>query len=61
MQAGLVQRVTALNRFIRDCYHGQDMVRAGLIPQELVRGNSQYRPRWRVSRCPTMSTPISQA
>ncbi|MDL5035176.1 circularly permuted type 2 ATP-grasp protein [Comamonas resistens] len=44
MQAGLVQRVTALNRFIRDCYHDQDMVRAGLIPQELVRGNSQYRP-----------------
>ena len=45
MQAGLVQRVTALNRFIRDAYHGQDMVRAGLIPQELVRGNSQYRPQ----------------
>lgn len=44
MQAGLVQRVTALNCFIRDCYHDQDMVRAGLIPQELVRGNSQYRP-----------------
>ena len=44
MQAGLAQRVKALNCFIRDAYHGQDMVRAGLIPTELVRGNSQYRP-----------------
>ena len=43
MQAGLVQRVTALNRFIHDAYHGQDMVRAGLIPHALVGGNSQYR------------------
>lgn len=44
MQQGLVQRVTALNRFIHDVYHGQDIVRAGLVPAELVRGNSQYRP-----------------
>lgn len=34
MQAGLAQRVKALNCFIRDAYHGQDMVRAGLIPTE---------------------------
>ena len=44
MQAGLAQRVKALNAFIRDAYHDQDMVRAGLIPHDLVRGNSQYRP-----------------
>ena len=44
MQAGLVQRVTALNRFIHDAYHAQHIVRAGLIPDELVGGNSQYRP-----------------
>ena len=44
MQAGLVQRVTALNRFIQDAYHGQDIVRAGIVPHALVRGNSQYRP-----------------
>ena len=44
MLAGLAQRVKALNRFIHDCYHGQDMVRAGLIPTELVKGNGQYRP-----------------
>ena len=44
MQAGLAQRVKALNCFIRDAYHGQEMVKAGLIPHELVGGNSQYRP-----------------
>jgi uncharacterized circularly permuted ATP-grasp superfamily protein len=29
MQKGLVQRVTALNRFIQDIYHGQDILKAG--------------------------------
>ena len=32
MQAGLAQRVKALNCFIRDAYHGQEIVKAGLIP-----------------------------
>jgi uncharacterized circularly permuted ATP-grasp superfamily protein len=32
MQRGLVQRVTALNRFIHDVYHGQEILRAGIVP-----------------------------
>ncbi len=44
MQAGLVQRVTALNRFIHDIYHEQDILRAGIIPREQVVGNAQFRP-----------------
>lgn len=44
LEKGLRQRVTALNRFIHDIYHDQDMLRAGLIPQELILRNSQYRP-----------------
>jgi uncharacterized circularly permuted ATP-grasp superfamily protein len=44
MQQGLVQRVTALNRFIQDVYHGQDIVRAGIVPADLVMNNAQYRP-----------------
>ena len=44
LEDGLRQRVTALNRFIHDVYHDQDMLRAGLIPQELILRNSQYRP-----------------
>jgi len=44
MQAGLMQRVTALNRFIADVYHDQDILRAGLVPTELITRNAQYRP-----------------
>ena len=44
MQQGLVQRVTALNRFIHDVYHGQDILRAGVVPADLILNNAQYRP-----------------
>ena len=44
MQQGLVQRVTALNRFIHDIYHGQDILRAGIVPADLILNNAQYRP-----------------
>ena len=44
MEAGLVQRVTALNRFIYDVYHDQDILRAGLVPAEQVLNNAQFRP-----------------
>jgi uncharacterized circularly permuted ATP-grasp superfamily protein/transglutaminase-like putative cysteine protease len=44
MQRGLVQRVTALNRFIHDVYHGQEILKAGIVPPEQVLANAQYRP-----------------
>ena len=44
MEAGLVQRVNALNRFIHDIYHGQEILRAGVIPREQIEGNAQFRP-----------------
>jgi uncharacterized circularly permuted ATP-grasp superfamily protein len=44
LHRGLVQRVTALNRFIEDVYHGQEILKAGVIPAEQVLRNSQYRP-----------------
>jgi uncharacterized circularly permuted ATP-grasp superfamily protein len=44
LEAGLRQRVRALNRYIHDVYHGQDIVRAGRIPADEVFRNSQYRP-----------------
>ncbi len=43
MQAGLAQRVTALNRFIHDVYHGQEILKAGVVPAEQVLKNSQFR------------------
>ena len=43
LAAGLKQRVTALNRFLHDVYHSQEILRAGLIPEEQVKGNPQFR------------------
>lgn len=44
MEKGLVQRVTALNRFLHDVYHDQDIIKAGLIPAEQLLNNAQFRP-----------------
>jgi uncharacterized circularly permuted ATP-grasp superfamily protein len=44
METGLVQRVTALNRFIHDVYHDQDILKAGVIPREQIEHNAQFRP-----------------
>lgn len=44
LQTGLRQRVEALNRFIHDVYHEQNILRAGVIPAEQVLKNAQYRP-----------------
>ena len=44
MEKGLRQRVMALNRFIHDVYHGQDILRAGIVPRDQVLNNAQFRP-----------------
>jgi len=44
LEAGLKQRVRALNLYMHDIYHDQDIVRAGRIPAEQVFRNAQYRP-----------------
>ena len=44
MEKGLVQRVTALNRFIHDVYHGQEIIKEGIVPREQVEDNAQFRP-----------------
>ena len=44
LERGLRQRVIALNRFLADIYHDQDIVRAGIVPAEQVVGNAQFRP-----------------
>ncbi|MBK8065195.1 MAG: circularly permuted type 2 ATP-grasp protein [Betaproteobacteria bacterium] len=40
---GLKQRVTALNRFLHDIYHGQEILKAGVIPAEQVLTNEAYQ------------------
>lgn len=44
MEKGLAQRVDALNRFIHDVYHDQEIVKAGIVPAEQILNNAQYRP-----------------
>ena len=44
LQTGLVQRVKALNMFIHDIYHDQNIIQAGIIPAEQIYQNAQYRP-----------------
>jgi uncharacterized circularly permuted ATP-grasp superfamily protein len=44
LQTGLVQRVKALNMFIHDIYHDQNIIKAGIIPPEQIYKNAQYRP-----------------
>jgi uncharacterized circularly permuted ATP-grasp superfamily protein len=44
MQKGLVQRVHALNMFIHDVYHEQNILKAAIIPSEQILNNAQYRP-----------------
>ncbi|HNG82430.1 MAG TPA: circularly permuted type 2 ATP-grasp protein, partial [Burkholderiaceae bacterium] len=44
MEKGLRQRVSALNRFIHDVYHDQEIVKAGLVPAEQITRNAQFRP-----------------
>ena len=43
LEAGLRQRVMALNAFIRDIYHERSILKDGRIPEQDVLGNAQYR------------------
>jgi len=43
IEAGLVQRLSALNLFIDDVYHDQRAVSAGVVPSELVAGSPNFR------------------
>jgi uncharacterized circularly permuted ATP-grasp superfamily protein len=61
MEAGLRQRVKALNAFLHDIYHDQEILKAGRIPAAQVLGNSQYRKEMVGVTCPGRPTPTSPA
>ena len=42
LEAGLIQRVQALNAFLRDIYGPREIVRAGIVPEELILQNPQF-------------------
>ena len=41
---GIEQRVSALNAFMHDLYHRQEIIRAGRLPQRLLRDNAAWLP-----------------
>ena len=43
LSAGAIQRVRALNAFLNDLYHGQEIIRAGIVPASILT-NEMYRP-----------------
>ncbi|MEQ1602040.1 MAG: circularly permuted type 2 ATP-grasp protein [Methylophilaceae bacterium] len=40
---GACQRVKALNMFLNDLYHGQEIIKAGIVPESILT-NEMYRP-----------------
>ncbi|HDP88908.1 MAG TPA: circularly permuted type 2 ATP-grasp protein [Thioalkalivibrio sp.] len=45
VEAGLKQRVRALNLFIDDLYHEQRIVKDGVFPAELLKDSKNFRPQ----------------
>ncbi|KQW78807.1 circularly permuted type 2 ATP-grasp protein [Brevundimonas sp. Root1279] len=52
LEAGLVQRVTAMNLFLADVYDRQECLKAGVVPAELVLTNPHYVPEMQGRRPP---------
>ncbi|MCP5410036.1 MAG: circularly permuted type 2 ATP-grasp protein [Chromatiaceae bacterium] len=45
VEAGLKQRVQALNLFIDDLYHGQKIITDGVFPREVLAKSKNFRPQ----------------
>ena len=64
---GIEQRVIALNAFLDDIYHKQEIIKAGRVPRELIERNVAFLPRIdrlhgrRVASIPILSEPTSCA
>jgi uncharacterized circularly permuted ATP-grasp superfamily protein len=52
LEKGLIQRVTALNMFLSDIYGKQEILKAGLIPEDLVFQNAGLCPEMLGQRVP---------
>ena len=47
IEAGLSQRIRALNAFLHDVYHEQNCIKDGIIPQHVIESSADYRPQLR--------------
>lgn len=46
IERGLIQRITALNLFLHDVYHSQNILRDGVIPKQIVWEAADFRPEF---------------
>jgi uncharacterized circularly permuted ATP-grasp superfamily protein len=46
VERGLVQRITALNLFLHDIYHTQNILRDGVIPKQIIWEAVDFRPEF---------------
>lgn len=42
---GIEQRVRAINAFLHDIYHRQEIIRAGRLPEDMISGNDAFLPQ----------------
>ncbi|MFI3278533.1 MAG: circularly permuted type 2 ATP-grasp protein [Rikenellaceae bacterium] len=45
IEAGLIQRVKALNMFLNDIYHNKNIIKDGVIPKEFIYAAKDYLPQ----------------
>ena len=45
IEAGLIQRVKALNLFINDLYNDQEIIKDGVFPAEVLKDSKNFRPQ----------------
>lgn len=45
LEKGIKQRVRAINAFLHDMYHRQEIIRAGRLPQYLIENNEAFLPQ----------------
>ena len=52
VEAGLIQRITALNLFLNDVYHDQHILNDKVVPREVVESAAHYRPEFHGVKVP---------
>ncbi|HZV20192.1 MAG TPA: circularly permuted type 2 ATP-grasp protein, partial [Hyphomicrobiales bacterium] len=52
LEKGLTQRVRAINEFLKDIYSAREILRAGIIPDDLIFRNPAFRPEMNGQRIP---------
>src|SRR5262249_24470934 len=52
LRAGLEQRVRTINHYVRDIYNRREILKAGIVPEDLVFQNPVFRPEMHWQKVP---------